>query len=148
MTKPASQHVTEITPQPTGKRPQISRKVRDAVRLMVWDGLTRKAAAERAGITDQSLYRAFTLAKVKNLYAQELADLRSNGPARAYINMINLAEQAKSEDVRFRANSWIAGVDGLAPVSKVQGQVQVNHTFGGYSYGKPGKTIDGEVTDN
>ena len=139
MTEPLANQIAKTTTQQPQKKVQISAKVRTAVSLMVWDGMNRKEAAIAAGITDSALYKALRLPKVKHLMAQEFAELREGAPFKAYANIVNMADTAKSEDVRLRSNQWVAGVDGIAPVTKVRGEVKVTHGFEGFSYTKPGQ---------
>lgn len=140
--------IAETRSEQPMKQIQISKRVREAVRLMVWDGRSRRQAAEEAGITDKAMYRAMRLPKVKALIAREFAELREGAPMQAYRNIMALGEEAKSEDVRLRSNQWIAGVDGLAPTSRVQVNARVTHGFEGYAYapaGGVGPIIEGKA---
>ena len=145
MTDTLANQVTQINPNKPQKRVQISAKVRTAVKHMVWDAMDRKQAATAAGITDSALYQALRLPKVKTLMKQELAELREGAPFKAYANIVNMADNAKSEDVRLRSNQWVAGVDGIAPVKQVRGEIKVTHGFDGYSYGE---AVDGVATED
>jgi len=86
---------------------------------MVFGGLSRPEAAATVGMSDHGLYQALRKPHVKKLYTQEVKDLRSGASIRAYIRMIDLAENSRSDHVKLRANVWIAGVGGLASVKKV-----------------------------
>lgn len=124
------------------KKVQISAKVRKAISYIIWEGNKRALAAERAGLSDSALYQAMRLPKVKRLMAEEFKALREGAPFQAYRNILTLGDDAKSEDVKLRANQWVAGVDGLSPVTKVSGSVKVTHGFEDYSYGQ---TVEGDT---
>ena len=87
-----------------------------------------------------SLYRAMRLPHVLSALRQEFDNRRSGEPFRAYARQVELAESANSEDVRLRANQWIAGCDGIAPVAKVAIQAQVSHSFDGIGFAP--RTVD------
>lgn len=70
----------QVIRKPTEYR--ISRKVRTAIEAMVWGGLKRHEAAERAGMKDNSLYVALRKPDVKALYLAECEVLRLSGRAR------------------------------------------------------------------
>ncbi|MEM7213052.1 MAG: hypothetical protein AAF479_14375, partial [Pseudomonadota bacterium] len=96
------------------------------------------------GMSDHGLYQAMTRPHVMALYNQEFTRLREGSAARAFINIVDLADNSTSQDVKVRANTWLAGVAGIAPVQKVQHSGQIAHTFEGYDYGAP--PIEGEAT--
>ncbi len=110
---------------------------------MIWKGLPRSKAAAEAGITDRALHDALKRPHVLSLLRQEHDALRSGGAIRAYSRQERLGETADSEDVQERANRWIAGCDGLAPVAKVAIQAQVSHTFDGIGFAP--RTVDGTL---
>lgn len=144
MTDSMADQIAQIRPQKALAKTRISPRVRKAIAYMVWDAMDRTAAAERAGITSDNLRKALKQPKVKALMAQEFKELREGAPIEAYANIRELGHTAKSEDVRLRSNQWVAGVDGLAPVTKVQGQMKVSHAFEGFAY--PGATIEGTAS--
>lgn len=95
-------------------------------------------------MNDRSLCLALKRPHVLSLMRQEHDAMRTGGAIRAYSRQEKLAEEANSEDVQERANRWIAGCDGLAPVSKVAVQAQVTHSFDGIGFAprhEP-KTVD------
>ena len=120
--------------------PRVSAKVRVAINAIVWDAADRTEAAHTAGLKEDSLYRAMRLPHVLSALRQEFDNRRTAEPFRAYARQVKLGESATSEDVQERANRWIAGVAGLAPVSKVAIQARVSHTFDGIGFAP--RTVD------
>lgn len=91
--------MTNLPAKPTDKTSKsekalrITRKVRDAIALMVWQGLNRAEAAEKAGLKDNSLYIALRKPDVKAHYLAECEVLRVSGKARRIHRLAELAEQ-------------------------------------------------------
>lgn len=112
-----SPRVTELVNK-DGKQPRqvrISRKVRDAVALMVYQGMKRDEAAEEVGLKPQSLYVAFRKNEVRALLNEMLADLRQSAAARSIARVDRLADTAESEHVRLQANTFLLGIEGVRP---------------------------------
>ena len=123
-------------------KPRISTALRRGIRAFVWEGLSREDAAQRANMKPASFMKALRKPHVRALVDQEFKELRSGERFQAYARMVALSETAQSEDVRLRANQWIAGVGGLAPVSRVRGHIALTHGFEGYAYSQ---TTDDEA---
>jgi hypothetical protein len=73
------------TPKPVqiGNRTvKITGRVREAVSLMVWNGLKRDDAAKAVGLQPNSLYVAMRKPDVKSLYLIECESFRLSGKAR------------------------------------------------------------------
>ncbi len=121
-------------------RPKVSARVVVAIQAIVWDGASRRQAGTKARLAPRSMRHAFNLPHVIDALKQEFERRRTGEPFRAYARQVELAESATSEDVRLRANQWIAGCDGLAPVAKVAIQAQVSHTFDGIGFAP--RTVD------
>lgn len=99
---------------------RIRPALREAVRLMVEDALTRSQAAEKAGITDHALYCALRKAHVAG-YRNELMEvLRTSEASRTIGRAAKLADNAESEHVRLQANTWLAGIEGIAPAQRIE----------------------------
>jgi hypothetical protein len=60
----------------------VNGKNRVAIEAMVWDGLTRAEAAEKAGLKDHALYCALAKPHVKAFYLRQLEVLRTSERAR------------------------------------------------------------------
>lgn len=115
---------------------RISAKLREAVRLMVEDGLTRSKAAENAGMTDHGLYSALRKPHVRALRRQMVGDLRESVASQTIGRIDNLAQSALSEHVRLEANKHLASLD--PDTSPVQ-RNETTHRFDGPM--GPGLTI-------
>lgn len=108
-----------------------------ALELMAYEGKSSRTAAQAAGIEHRSLLRALRRPHVQTLINQIFKAMTEGAAHRAFTRMENLAETAQSEHVKESANKWIAGVGGLAPVKRVEGNINHNHTFGGFDYDDP-----------
>ncbi len=115
-----SDRVTEIVGKATKapRQVRISRKVRDACRFMVYEGLKRRDAAERVGLTDNALYIAFRKPEVLALQQEMMADLRQSAAARSIARVDRLADEADSEHVRLQANTFLLGIEGVRPAER------------------------------
>ncbi len=80
-------------PHKPERKLRISKPVRVAIEAMVWEGLKRDEAAERAGMKDNSLYVALRRPDVKAFYLQECEVLRVSGRARRIHRLDALSEQ-------------------------------------------------------
>ncbi len=87
-------------------------------------------------MTDNALYVALRKPNTLELLKQESKALRSSAAFRAFARMEHLAENADSEHVRMKATEWLAGLDGLAPVKRVDSRHRVTHAFVDYDYGE------------
>lgn len=113
---------------------RVSGKVRDAIEIMAYEGIDIRTAAQRVGVRPDSLKRSFKLPHVRNAYNQTVKDIRDNAAQSAYLRINNLAGTTQNERMRFDASRWVAGVDGIAPVQKVQGQHIHKHSFADFDY--------------
>ena len=50
------------------------------------------------------------------------------------MRIVELSQSAKSETVRADCNKWLAGVDNIAPVKRVEANYQHKVQFGGFEY--------------
>lgn len=115
-------------------RPRISSMFKDLAHLMVAEGLSLDRAAEKLGANLRASRRAFLRPHNRAYYNRLVAEVRENAAQLAYLRNVRLSEEAESERLRFDAGRWVAGVDGIAPVQRVQGHHVHNHTFGGFEY--------------
>lgn len=115
-------------------RIRISDEMRNCVELMATEGLPLREAAERAKISRDTAVRNMRKRHVLALFNQRVKDVRDNVAQRAYLRINHQALTADSDRLRFDANKWVASVDGISPVQKVQGQHQHCHSFQGFSY--------------
>lgn len=116
---------------PTAKQPEklkITGKVRTAIQSMVWQGLKRDEAAEKAGIKDNSLYVALRRPDVKAFYLAELDVLRTSERARNIHALVDVRD---------------TGTNQMATVAAVKALEQMSDETGGNAGGttSPGVVI-------
>lgn len=98
----------ETTPQKIAARDRsaprrVTGKLRIAVEAMVWEGLQRKAAAERAEMTDHGLRSAMRKPHVLGYYRAELAALREGERARNVHRLVELRDQDENRNAAVKA---------------------------------------------
>jgi len=71
----------------------VTGKNRVAIEAMVWEGLKRPDAAQKAGLTDHALYVAMTKPHVKAFYLAQCEMLRLSGKARRIHRLNEMVEQ-------------------------------------------------------
>jgi hypothetical protein len=108
---------------------------------MAATGQTLKDSAKATGMNVQAAQRAFRRQHVKRAFNQLVAEVRENAAQQAYLGIVNLSHNAQSDRLKFDTRKWIAGVDGISPVQKVEGRHHHNVQFGGFDYGDE-DTID------
>ena len=135
-TETPNSHGIDLSP-PSFKGMRLAKKTIKALEAMAYEGLSLHVAADRTEIRRSNLQRAFESPKVKQTFNQIIDFIQSNAAQAAYLRMVDLAQNAKSEHVRADCNKWMAGVDGIAPIKRVQSQNQHAVTFGGFDYGEP-----------
>lgn len=94
-----------------GKELRITRKVRTAIHAMVWEGLKRADAAEKAGIKDNSLYIALRRPDVKAFYMRELDVLRTSERARNIHTLAEVRDQTSNQMARVQAVKALEQID-------------------------------------
>lgn len=129
-------------PDFTGLR--LSAKTIQALEFMAHEALSLADAADRAGVRRDNLKRAFDLPAVRERFNEIVAWIRNSEGGAAYLRMVQLAKTADSEHVRLEANKWLAGVDGLAPVKRVEGRFSHRHGFEGFDFAQ---ALDAEWTE-
>ncbi|TNE43430.1 MAG: hypothetical protein EP341_11450 [Sphingomonadales bacterium] len=119
------------------QRCNLHRKTREAIEAMAFEGVSLPLAAQRVGMRTDNLARSFNKPHVRNAYNQVVAAIRDNAAQSAYLRINRLAETSESDRLKFDANRWLAGVDGISPVQKVEGRHQHNVAFGGFDIPRP-----------
>ncbi|MGR3662523.1 MAG: hypothetical protein ACU0CA_15285 [Paracoccaceae bacterium] len=99
----------------------ISKTNAKALEAMAYDGISLPAAAERHNIRVQNLERVFNIPKVRTVYNELIAYIRSNTAQSAYTRINNLSVTTDSDRLRFDADRWLAGVGGIAPIKSKKG---------------------------
>jgi hypothetical protein len=108
---------------------------------MAYEGLSLHLAAKQHKIRPDNFTRTFNIPAVRRVYNQLVKSIRDNAGQQAYVRMVNLSQTSQSDHVKLEANKWIAGVDGIAALKRVEGRMQHSHTFGGFDYPEP-DTVD------
>lgn len=99
---------------------RISARTRDAIGHMVNEGLSRADAATKAGITDNWLYSQMRKPEVLSLQRELMQMLRTSEASRTIARAAKLADTAESEHVKLQANTWLAALEGIAPVQRTE----------------------------
>lgn len=122
-------------------------KTREALEDMAHKGLPLPHAAKLHGMRPDSLERSFKKVHVRHAYNQLVKAIRANAAQSAYMRINDLSLNTKSERLKFDASRWVAGVDGISPVTKVEGTMAHSHSFTGFEYPDL-KAKDVTPTDN
>jgi hypothetical protein len=93
---------------------KITRKVRDAITAMVWEGLPRADAATKAGISEHGLYKALRKPPVKAYYLRELEVLRTSERARNFHTLCEVRDQRDNQMARVNAVKALEQVDEIS----------------------------------
>lgn len=104
MPDPAAQQKTTETTLQQASSGKITRRVKTAIACMVWEGLNRQEAADKAGLKDNSLYVALRRPEVKAEYLAECEVLRISGRAKRLHHLEELAAQ------RVNMNASVAAI--------------------------------------
>lgn len=108
------QHERANNPRPV----RISTRVKRAIDHMVFEGLKRAAAAEKAGLTDNALYIALRKTDVLAYLNMQQQVLRTSAAARSIARVDNLADDSQSDHVKLEANKFLLGIEGVSPITK------------------------------
>lgn len=79
------------------RRNAVTGKLKTALEAMVWEGLERKAAAERAELADSSVRFAMRKPHVLAFYNSELTALRTSLRARNIHRLDGIANESKND---------------------------------------------------
>ncbi|WP_065331239.1 hypothetical protein [Tritonibacter mobilis] len=123
----------QITFEGLNLHPQTIR----ALEAMAYEGLSLHLAAKKENIRPDNFTRAFNRPEVRRVYNQIVKAIKDNAATQAYVRNVNLAQSSNSDHVRADLNKWIAGVDGIAAVKRVEGKMHHTHAFGGFEYDEP-----------
>lgn len=82
---------------------RVTGKLKRALDAMIYEGKSRKEAAEAAGMVDHGLYAAFRKPHVKAYYAAGLEVLRSSERARNIHALIEVRDQTGNQMARVQA---------------------------------------------
>lgn len=101
---------------------------------MAYKGMSLSLAATKHSIRVDNLTRAFDRPQVRRVYNQILKGIRNGAGMQAYIRNLELSQTSNSDHVKADLNKWIAGVDGIAALKRVEGRIHHQHSFGGFDY--------------
>lgn len=88
---------------------QVTGRLKRALDAMVWQGLTRAAAAKHANLSEHSLYSALRKPHVKAFLLAEMDVLRTSERTRSIHRLAELREQNDNKMVAFNAAKELAG---------------------------------------
>lgn len=108
-----------LAPKPN-KILTVSGKNRVAIDAMVWEGLTRKQAAEAAGLKDYSLYIALSKPHVKAYYMKQLDVLRTSERARNIHTLVEVRDQKTNQMARVVAVKAMEQLDDVQQSARAQ----------------------------
>jgi len=128
------------------QRVRISDEMRRCVEIMATEGIPLPVAAERAGITRDAAVKNMKKPHILRLLNQRVKEVRDNAAQEAYLRINHMSQTVGNDRLKFDASRWVAGVDGIAPVQKVQGQHHHSHSFQGFEYPDL-KTVEGQAED-
>lgn len=112
----------------------LHEQTRKALEAMAHEGISLRDAAKRFDIRPDNLSRAHDRPKVRKAFMSVRRAIRVNAAADAHTRIEYMSRHADSERVRFDANRWVAGVDGVSPVQRVDARHQHNVQFQGFVY--------------
>ena len=151
---PASMPKARAIPTKASPRARLSNQMAQVLEIMAYEGLSLPMAAERVGMKLASAKNAMAKPHTKHAFNQLVAAIRENAGQAAYLRLNHMSQTAASETVRMEANKWVAGVDGIAALKRVEGKHTVSHTFGGFAFGRrdtsgahDAQVVDGAADD-
>lgn len=97
---------------------KISGKNKVAIDAMVWEGLNRKDAAQKAGLKDHALYVALSKPHVKAYYMRQLDVLRTSERARNIHTLTDVRDQKSNQMARVQAVKALEQIDEGETVSR------------------------------
>jgi hypothetical protein len=129
------------------RKARISGPVRAAIRLMVDEGRSRAEAAKACGITDDWLYRALERPECKSFRNHLMQVLRESEASRTIARAAKLADEAESEHVKLQANTWLAGLESIAPIQRTENMHVHQHVIPGLTINRGNWQPHGDVID-
>jgi hypothetical protein len=99
-TKPSRQQLAAQGRSQAGK---ITGRLRRAIQSMIWEGLTRRAAAEAAGLKEHSLYVALRKSHVRAALLREMEVLRTSERPRNILALVNIRDFSENDMARLGA---------------------------------------------
>lgn len=117
---------------PSFKGMRLSAKNIEALEATAYEGLSPHVAADRPGIRKANLLRAFDAPKACAVFQELVEYICQNVGQQAYKRIVELSQTTKSEAVRADCNKWLASVDNIAPMKRVESDHQHQVQFGSF----------------
>jgi hypothetical protein len=92
------------------QRLTVTGKLKIALELMIWEGLSRMEAAAKAGLADNSVRVALKKPHVLRFYGTELAALRTSLRARNTHVLAGISENSENDAARVKAVQVLEGM--------------------------------------
>jgi hypothetical protein len=98
--QPSRQALEAVNRSLPGK---VTGRLKTAITAMVWDGASRKEAAQVAGLSDHGLRQALRRAHVKRFYLSELDVLKTSERARNVLALVDVRDNSSNSMSRVQA---------------------------------------------
>lgn len=131
---PHPSHEGEAPQTPTFQDTGIQDHYSEAFEDMAYRGIPLPLAAKHHKIRPDNLTRAFNRPAVRAVYNQIVKSIREGAGVQAYLRNVELSVSSSSDHVKADLNKWIAGVDGIAALKRVEGRMHHTHSFDGFEY--------------
>lgn len=150
LTQPTPQQIAAVNRSAPLK---VTGKLKVALDSMIWHAMTRKEAAEHAGLKEQSLYAALTKSHVRGYYLSQLEVLRTSERARNIHTLAEVRDQKTNQMARVQAVKVLEQISDdqqdrrpAAPFGGITVQI-INAPAHGASPGNPVQVIDNADDD-
>lgn len=114
---PLASRATEITvprtevAQNRSERGKITGRLRVALDAMIWQGMTRRQAADHAKMSEHSLYSALVKTHVRQWYLRQLDVLRTSERARNIHTLVEVRDDPANKMARVQAVKALEQLD-------------------------------------
>ena len=121
------------TRAPAGFGPKTKNQLK-FVKLIATRGHTVEEAAKELNYKLEYAQSLFERVEFQQAIIEAIDAARENAAHKAWATMYFLMTEGGSDRIKFEAARWIAGVEGMSPVAKVDARVAHNVSFGGFAY--------------
>jgi hypothetical protein len=122
-TTPSTVSRQQLAAQDRSLPGKVTGRLKTAITAMVWDGASRKEAAQVAGLSDHGLRQALRRAHVKRFYLSELDVLRTSERARNVFALVDVRDNSSNSMSRVQAARTLEQLTEQAE-SRPRGQYQ------------------------
>ena len=109
-----------IAAQNRSVRGTVTGKLKNALTFMVWQGDSRKDAAQKAQMTDHGLREALRKPHVRQFYSRELDVLRTSEKARTISRLAEIRDQDDNRMAAVAAAKALEAISDAAPPESSQ----------------------------